>query len=244
MNVWRNLSTYLANEKTFAVLLLTVRAIRRDKKGELLRLFEQSARLSKLLESVQAWFQIPTIVSGRLPSSRSAIRAPGAVVGADSDHCQLPIHALHSPPPPSTAAAEDRSMWWALRNQSVSDSTAPVLCHPFQFPPSATHSSAPPMTNQAQLQPTQTALPTAPLPRPSTVSPCEQTSLSSPTLTSNSGSASSETPPISGENISTDLEVSSAFLSFLMVSSKWDSWKKDSPLKRDLEIGICEMTGT
>ncbi|KAK6053238.1 hypothetical protein COOONC_09257 [Cooperia oncophora] len=55
--------------------------------------------------------------------------------------------------------------------------------------------------------PPQTILPTAPLPRPSTVSPCEQTSLSSPTLTSNSGSAASETPPISGEAISTDLEV-------------------------------------
>ncbi|KAK6042673.1 hypothetical protein COOONC_19822 [Cooperia oncophora] len=54
--------------------------------------------------------------------------------------------------------------------------------------------------------PPQTILPTAPLPRPSTVSPCEQTSLSSPTLTSNSGSAASETPPISGEAISTDLE--------------------------------------
>ncbi|PIO70043.1 hypothetical protein TELCIR_08114, partial [Teladorsagia circumcincta] len=57
-----------------------------------------------------------------------------------------------------------------------------------------------------QPAPPQTILPTAPLPRPSTVSPCEQTSLSSPTLTSNSGSAASETPPISGETISTDLE--------------------------------------
>ncbi|KAK6028335.1 zinc finger, C2H2 type [Ostertagia ostertagi] len=57
-----------------------------------------------------------------------------------------------------------------------------------------------------QPAPPQTILPTAPLPRPSTVSPCEQTSLSSPTLTSNSGSAASETPPIAGETISTDLE--------------------------------------
>lgn len=54
--------------------------------------------------------------------------------------------------------------------------------------------------------PPQTALPVAPLPRPSSVSPCEQASLNSPTLTSNSGSASCETPPIAGEAISTDLE--------------------------------------
>lgn len=77
--------------------------------------------------------------------------------------------------------------------------------YPLQYPQSAAL-SLPPSMGQP---PPQTALPTAPLPRPSTVSPCEQTALSSPTLTSNSGSAASETPPISGEVISTDLEVSS-----------------------------------
>ncbi|XGW03371.1 hypothetical protein V3C99_014953 [Haemonchus contortus] len=74
--------------------------------------------------------------------------------------------------------------------------------HKIDFPSSATLS----MGTGQQQAPTQAILPTAPLPRPSTVSPCEQTSLSSPTLTSNSGSAASETPPISGETISTDLE--------------------------------------
>ncbi|KAK5970470.1 hypothetical protein GCK32_017805 [Trichostrongylus colubriformis] len=63
-----------------------------------------------------------------------------------------------------------------------------------------------PMNASQPPAPPQTLLPTAPLPRPSTVSPCEQTSLNSPTLTSNSGSAASETPPISGDSISTDLE--------------------------------------
>ncbi|WKY10883.1 hypothetical protein Q1695_002884 [Nippostrongylus brasiliensis] len=86
-----------------------------------------------------------------------------------------------------------------------------------EFPPSGALPVAQPMNGhqtsqqqQQQQQQSQTAPLTAPLPRPSTVSPCEQTSLSSPTLTSNSGSASSETPPISGEAISTDLEASSA----------------------------------
>ncbi|KJH52296.1 zinc finger, C2H2 type [Dictyocaulus viviparus] len=69
----------------------------------------------------------------------------------------------------------------------------------------------PPSTNpvctSVPQQSSQMTLPITSLPpRPSSISPCEQTSLNSPTLTSNSGSASCETPPISGEAISTDLE--------------------------------------
>ncbi|KAL6741852.1 hypothetical protein Aduo_015067 [Ancylostoma duodenale] len=95
----------------------------------------------------------------------------------------------------------------------VSESIQITANYPMHFPhhqhsqkidyPQSAALSLPPSMAQP---PPQTALPTAPLPRPSTVSPCEQTALSSPTLTSNSGSAASETPPISGEVISTDLE--------------------------------------
>ncbi|RCN35367.1 hypothetical protein ANCCAN_18770 [Ancylostoma caninum] len=95
----------------------------------------------------------------------------------------------------------------------VSESIQITANYPMHFPhhqhsqkidyPQSAALSLPPSMAQP---PPQTALPTAPVPRPSTVSPCEQTALSSPTLTSNSGSAASETPPISGEVISTDLE--------------------------------------
>ncbi|PAV70724.1 hypothetical protein WR25_05361 isoform A [Diploscapter pachys] len=42
--------------------------------------------------------------------------------------------------------------------------------------------------------------------RPSTVSPSDQASLNSPTLTSSGGSATSDTPPLNGEGASTDME--------------------------------------